>query len=432
MIGTHDTYLRALDKIEVIKYNLNQNKELIESNKDSASDSQELLNVHKQILLNKSINNKFSALQDLLQIPAHMITCLRNNCYDQYVEYTQYVEQLSNINSTVKLIKEAVSHLNTAIITLINKLIRQGSNPEIPLEYIQTILKLPQHDVLSQCWDDSVIFKKLNVILYKIEVFYSSFDKNANSNDEDLFIFINRKIEELTEVISGAEQDLHNPLILQTAGFVIDKYFHKFCKTYYFKNMKNDFLQRLSVVSKYILKLIETLETKCTFATSLKELNILEELIFEKNLEYMEHLFSKNLKSIKLYLGRTRDLKKLLLPDSQYSGAVTHEILIVIYNNLTDILDFVSTKELNRTKYKSQVIERVGEHIVSVLETLVFFFEDNMLSIKINELQDIYSKFRHDLINYVMVPVLEDLHYTLGLERYWNTTEKSQKVSLAN
>jgi len=266
--------LKSIEKIHLIKNYLDKNKIIVEENKELFA-TQNIL--EKLLQLNQNVqNNKFlstaskpqSHLMDLISIPFHMINSFRNNSLGIYLEYKNYLNDISitqeNSLPIINHLKETAGKINKIVSNLIIKILGQDEGilkTDWNLEEINDILELPLNEIFKNNKNELIslysdndqqinFLKKLNTILYSISLNYNNLILYLESNKINFNLilkkfkkFLNFSIQKINLVFKTEnEQRINNDNFLEL-------------ELIYYKKLIIHFLEKfvLELIKKYIL-----------------------------------------------------------------------------------------------------------------------------------------------------------------------------------
>ena len=162
----------------------------------------------------KSVNSANSLVAELLSIPSILIIAIKENNLDLYLKYLEYVDSAFQVipddlfnflRSTVKNIKTIVKkYLYQSLLVNKNYLELINNN----FDYLNDALELKINSKLFEFTQDidSRFLKKINLILYHLEIYERSFISPENKmNNQDPFDFIRLKNENLIIIFKQYE-----------------------------------------------------------------------------------------------------------------------------------------------------------------------------------------------------------------------------------
>ena len=324
--------------MDIIKLNIEKNKKLILSkhNNQELNHNFGLIQIYKHI-------NKNTEILDLISIPYHMISCIKNNAYEFYTEYYNYIRSIDFNENIISILKLVCENINYIVKNMINKLLFYDTKHDIPLNCIYDILKIEKSDMFDK------LYKEAEVILYQLTLY----DK------KDVKFYIS-KVDLLRTI-------LPEEMFYKSLNYIIERYVD--------------------------IKDINTLQL---FNIDISKLNILpqiEDKILNSLLTDIDSLLARNIQYIKKYLSTIKDIKKLLSFDSSNS-ILKYDIVVIINNNLTEILNEIFKFRINRIKYKTIIINKFNLHLNNILKILQIFAEDNYYLIIYDSIQEEIKAFK--------------------------------------
>lgn len=439
LIDINSLYSETRNKIDLIKLQINKNNSIIDSNKQFASEHQELSSLYKNVQVNKLLlANKNPVFLHLLSIPSYMVNCIKNNTLDLYLEYYQYLLKINSNSIVIKNIKNVAEKINSCLVNLLKKILQQNSTYNFKLEEINDILEFRFYQVLNSFLNEVnyAELKKINVIIYQFFVFfkYLNLDKNETNfkKIKQFFAFSQEKIV-LLESISINNQNL----LINLLEYLLINFFIPIVKNSLFQNLKNfeKFKKRKEFIMNFFTEFIqiENSSLKIIFP-KLTNLSEIEKLIIDNFFIYFDNTLKINKTNLKKYLSTIKDIKKLVTIDSFYiekESFINYDILVILNNNLNEI--FSNIQEISglietNIKYKLQIINKVNSHLDSeVLQMIQNFFEDNLYILLYDSFTKEIDEFRSQALN-ILLDFFKDLYNSLSVVKLWEEKEKLKKL----
>jgi hypothetical protein len=363
------TYANIQSKIDIIKFNLDKNRKLV-STKNNHSELNELFdNIQTFKYINKHIE-----ILDLMSIPFYMIQCIKNNTYDIYLEYFQFIKNVNWDHNLIKLIKSSCVKINSILSNIIRKTLFNDIKSDITLADMNDILELEMNEILGE--DD----REANVILYQL---------GCNPERKE-FEFYKKKIELMRNYLDD-EKFYHG------VNYILDNY----------------------VDIKDITSLL-SLKIELGRITGLAAF---EENILNSFFDCLNGMFIRNISLTRKYLASVKDIRKLLAPDSSNSS-VKYDIIVIINNNLTDIINSILNYNIQKIKHKTKIIDIIDRHILDILNLIQTFAEENSYLFIYSSIQSEIEIFKNILLD-VLNSNLKTLYSHLDLTRLYEVKDKN-------
>jgi len=415
-----------------------------------------------------------------------MINCFRNGCLDLYIEYNNYIRSLSVKRKdsdhygtdVINLIKQNVEKINFVIKLLLRKMLTYSSvnlqsNPSHELPYkseeIYEILELDSytreifsfdHDASSKYnleIDTPPVVKRVIVILFGISLFFenlSLFKYNREvtaadrlNNKNSLMRFFSYSKE---KVLSFSEICAEDNITLERCAkkYLLEKFILPIVKEKYFDpilitsgsidtklNSYHEYIEKRKTLEIFLkeLKLDLFEENQNSFSHYLNSLSAIKEIIIENFFSNFENFLFFNLNSLKRYLAKIKDFRKLFSSDNQ----LRNELIYILHSNFSEIINEISYHNFNSIKEKSRLLKIIDKNISLIINTIQDFFMDDFYLIKLSG-QDSTGNISHlnnfklqllDLENEkgIIIEFMRNIYESQGLKKYWEKSLTSSK-----
>lgn len=173
----------------------------------------ELKEIYEDLDKFKSINSKNSLVVDLLSIPSILILSIKENNLDLYLKYLEYVESAFQIipEDIFKILRSAVQSIKSIVkkyimnSLLVNKNYLEMINNNY--DFLNDVLDLNIDNSLYEITDDidSTFLKKLNLIIYHLNIFEKNYLSENNKLTQVPFDFLKSKNENLIVIFKQYE-----------------------------------------------------------------------------------------------------------------------------------------------------------------------------------------------------------------------------------
>ena len=173
----------------------------------------ELKEIYQDLDKFKSINSKNSLVVDLLSIPSILILSIKENNLDLYLKYLEYVESAFQIipEDIFKILRSAVQSIKSIVkkyimnSLLVNKNYLEMINNNY--DFLNDVLDLNIDNSLYEITDDidSTFLKKLNLIIYHLNIFEKNYLSENNKLTQVPFEFLKSKNENLIVIFKQYE-----------------------------------------------------------------------------------------------------------------------------------------------------------------------------------------------------------------------------------
>ena len=200
-------------------------------------------------------------------------------------------------------------------------------------------------------------------------------------------------------------------------------------------NLYNEYKEKRNNLEVFLkesnLDLIEKIEISNTHY--LNSLSTIKEIIIENFFINFEQILFFNLNSLKRYLAKIKDFRKLFSSDNQ----LRKEFIYILQSNFAEILNEITNHNFNSIKEKSRLLKIIEKNISLIINTIQDFFLDDFYRIKLsseNSTENIshLNNFKLQLLDVenekgIIIEFMRNIYESQGLRKYWEKSITSSK-----